>query len=750
MATINGGPGNDILIGGNDADVIFGQGNNDRLIGAGGNDKLNGGTGRDFLEGQEGDDFLDGGPEADVVFGGAGNDDLFGTDVGDNLQGGTGNDSYTIVADGVSVMEAADGGNDTVLSRTLGYTLPDNVENLTLLAGISVTGTGNALSNEITGNGAANSLQGLDGDDTISGRAGNDDLLGGGGNDLLKGDAGNDVLDGGEGNDTLIAVQTGDVLQGGAGDDTYYVSNTAAHIFEDPGDGVDRVVASESFALADQFENLTLSNTAGAIDGAGNTVNNEITGNDAANTLRGFGGNDRLLGAAGNDALEGGDGNDELQGGAGSDVMKGGGGDDLYFVSDVGDQVIEFADGGFEHVLSTVDFTLPDNVENLVLNGGSIGIGNDGGNSIGTNVGASVLKGLGGRDELNGGAGNDVLDGGIDDDVMNGNEGNDLYIADNENDLIQEHGVGDIDTVQSSVTYTLATNLEVLQLTGAGDINGTGNELNNTLTGNGGSNILDGGQGNDVIRGGAGNDTLIGGLGNDQLDGSAGADVLRGGAGLDTYTVDNIQDSIEESAGQGFDSVYSRVSYTLAANVEQLTLSGSAAINATGNGLSNGLTGNSAQNVLNGGMGNDTLNGSGGADILLGGEGNDVFLFDALDLSISGTRWDGGNGSDTLRFISSGKSFDLTGLSDERAIGIEIVDLAGTGDNKMTFNASDLKALSDTDALRIDGNAGDAATIVDSGWTSGADLSFGQNLYHTFFNAGATLLIDSDVTAAFA
>ncbi len=116
---------------------------------------------------------------------------------------------------------------------------------------------------------------------------------------------------------------------------------------------------------------------------------------------------------------------------------------------------------------------------------------------------------------------------------------------------------------------------------------------------------------------------------------------------------------------------------------------------------------------------------------------------------LAGTRWDGGTGSDTLRFSGGGKLLDLVTLSDERAIGIEIVDLSGSGDNKLAFSANDLKALSDTDALRIDGNAGDVATIVDSGWTAGADLSFGQNLYHSFFNAGATLLIDSDVTAAF-
>ncbi len=738
MAIFNGSAGNDIFIGGQGADVLRGFGNNDRLVGGGGDDTIEGGTGRDFLEGQDGNDFLDGGSEADQLFGGAGNDQLIGTDVGDRLEGGTGNDRYVVFDTGVSVVETAGGGVDTVVQRVLGYTLPEQVENLEMFSG--TVGIGNTLDNSITGNESGNSLQGLEGNDFLSGAAGDDDLLGGAGVDRLEGGAGNDLLDGGAdddflfggaGNDTLHGAQTGDSLDGGAGEDTYIVSNTFVRVAEDAGGGLDRVVASASYTLADQVENLSLSNTAGAIDGAGNALNNDIIGNDAANTLQGLDGNDRLLGAAGDDTLDGGGGNDELQGGAGNDAMKGGTGDDLYFVSEAGDQVIEFADEGFEHVFSTVDFTLPDNVENLVLNGGSVGIGNDDRNGIGTNVGASVLKGLGGQDELNGGAGNDVLDGGTEDDIMNGNEGNDLYIVDDENDLIQENGVGDIDTVQSSASYALSANLEVLQLTGIGDVNGGGNELNNTLTGNSGNNVL------------------AGGLGNDQLDGGAGVDILRGGAGIDTYTVDNAQDLIEENAAEGMDSVRSSVSYTLAANVEQLTLSGSAAINATGNALSNGLTGNSGQNVLGGGAGNDTLNGSGGADILLGGEGNDVFLFDALDLSISGTRWDGGSGGDTVRFISSGKSFDLTGLSDERAIGIEIVDLTGSGNNKLAFSANDLKALSDTDALRIDGNTGDVANIVDTGWTPGADLSFGQNLYHTFFNAGATLLIDSDVTAAF-
>jgi trimeric autotransporter adhesin len=757
MAGIFGGPGNDILIGGNGADVIRGEGNNDRLIGGGGDDNIDGGPGRDFLEGQDGNDILDGGSGVDQLFGGAGNDELIGTDAGDRLEGGTGDDRYVVFDTGVSVVETAGGGVDTVVQGVLGYTLPDQVENLELFSGI--VGIGNALDNRITGNESGNTLQGLEGNDYLAGAGGDDDLQGGAGVDVLEGGAGNDVLDGGAdddvleggtGNDTLLGAQTGDWLDGGAGDDIYNVSNAFVRVIEAAGGGVDRVVASVSYTLADQVENLSLSSTADAVDGTGNALDNELTGNDAANTLQGLDGSDHLIGAAGKDTLDGGGGNDELQGGAGSDVMKGGTGDDLYFVSEVGDQVIEFADEGFEHVISTVDFTLPDNVENLVLNGGSVGIGNEGANSIGTNVGASVLKGLGGQDELNGGAGADLLDGGTGDDVMNGNGGNDLYIVDNEGDLIQEHGVGDIDTVQSTVSYALSANLEVLQLTGAGAIDGTGNELNNTLTGNSANNALSGGFGNDTLRGNAGADTLIGGAGNDSLDGGTGADVLRGGSGNDRYVVDNASDTIEENALEGIDSVLSSISHSLAAGVENLTLSGAAAINATGNTSHNILTGNSGQNVLSGGAGNDTLSGGSGADVLLGGAGNDSFAFDALDLSIAGTRYDGGAGSDALRFSGGGKLLDLTSLSDERAIGIEIVDLTGNGNNKLAFSANDLKALSDTDALRIDGNAGDVATIADAGWTPGADLSFGQNLYHTFFHAGATLLIDSDVTAAFA
>jgi Ca2+-binding RTX toxin-like protein len=111
------------------------------------------------------------------------------------------------------------------------------------------------------------------------------------------------------------------------------------------------------------------------------------------------------------------------------------------------------------------------------------------------------------------------------------------------------------------------------------------------------------------------------------LNGGAGADTLAGGVGNDTYAVDNLGDVVTENLNEGTDRVNASLSWTLGANLENLTLTGTAAINGVGNERNNQLTGNGASNVLTGGMGNDTLNGGAGADILDGGNGNDTYLF---------------------------------------------------------------------------------------------------------------------------
>ena len=136
-----------------------------------------------------------------------------------------------------------------------------------------------------------------------------------------------------------------------------------------------------------------------------------------------------------------------------------------------------------------------------------------------------------------------------------------------------------------------------------------GSNFNDDLTGNAGHNVLTGRAGNDILRGWSGADTMIGGLGND------------------TYLVENVGDIVTENLNQGTDTVSSRLTYTLPANVEKLILTGTSAINGTGNGLANVITGNSAVNRLNGGSGNDTLDGGLGNNRLTGGTGNDIFKF---------------------------------------------------------------------------------------------------------------------------
>ena len=189
-------------------------------------------------------------------------------------------------------------------------------------------------------------------------------------------------------------------------------------------------------------------------------------------------------------------------------------------------------------------------------------------------------------------------------------------MVDSATDVVTESSGGGTDTVNASVTFTLGGNVENLVLTGTGNINGTGNALDNTLTGNTGNNVLDGG---------------------------TGADTMIGGAGDDIYTVDNTGDVVTENPGEGNDTVNASVTYTLGANVENLVLTGTSGRLGTGNTLDNTLTGNSANNTLNGGDGVDTLQGAAGNDTLNGGVGNDTARFSGTRADYSLTAGTGGS-----------------------------------------------------------------------------------------------------------
>jgi Ca2+-binding RTX toxin-like protein len=370
-----------------------------------------------------------------------------------------------------------------------------------------------------------------------------------GGNDTITAGGGADTLSGGAGNDTLI---------GGAGNDTY-VNPTGDVITELGGGGTDTVESDVTFTLSgrQQVENLTLTGS-GNINATGNSYANVLTGNSGDNRLDGGTGNDTLIGGLGNDTyvnptgdvitelaaggsdtvessvtfslasiaqvenltltglgdanatgnalanvLTGNVGNNRLEGGGGADTLIGGAGNDTY-VNSQGDTITELAGGGVDTIESGVTASLAAiaQVENLTLTGAANA--NAAGNTLG-NV-------------LTGNSGNNILNGGYGVDTMIGGAGNDIYYVDHAGDVTTELFNQGKDLVSASVSHTLRANIENLNLSGTGNIDGNGNTGANLINGNSGNNILRGYEGSDTLNGGAGNDILLGGTSTDYLN----------------------------------------------------------------------------------------------------------------------------------------------------------------------------------------------------------------------------------------
>lgn len=813
------------------ADQIYGTATADSISGGGGADSLYGLEGNDTLDGGDGDDTLDGGTGADVMVGGVGNDTYVVDEVGDTvaempgsgndsvtasitfalsadfenltlsgaaaingtgngannaiagnsadnildggagndtLSGGAGNDIYVVDSTLDVVTEAANAGTDLIQAGVT-WVLPVNVENLTLTGATAINATGNASANVLRGNAGDNVINGAAGADAMFGGAGNDTFvvdaaadtvtelagegldvvqsavaftlganienltlsgtsaIAGTGNSLdnqITGNSGNNTLTGGAGNDRVVGGGGTDTLVGGAGDDTMVVDGATDVVTELAGEGQDTVESTATFTLPVNVENLKLTGTA-AINGTGNTGNNVLTGNDAANTLNG---------------------------GAGSDVLDGGAGNDIYVVDVATDSVVELASAGTDLVQSAVSWILGNDLENLTLTGTAVlnGTGNGLNNLLTGNSAANVLDGKEGADSLVGGAGNDT------------------YVVDNASDVVTEAASSGTDTVQSSVTWTLATNIENLTLTGTSAIDGTGNTLVNQLLGNLANNTLNGGAGADTLVGGQGNDiyivdsagdvvtellaegtdtiqsavtytlpnnvegltltgtSAINGTGNAQdnyvtgnaganvLTGGQGNDVLGGGSGNDTYVVDAIGDVVVEALSAGTDLVQSTISWTLGDNVEQLTLTGGAAVNGTGNTLNNTLTGNAADNVLDGGDGSDTM---------IGGAGNDTYAVNATTDVVT-------------EAASAGTDTVLASVTLTLAANVENMTLTGTGAingtgnalaNALTGNVANNTLTGGEGNDTYDGATGND-TLVDASVTSADIYRWGLNL----------------------
>jgi Ca2+-binding RTX toxin-like protein len=488
------------------------------------------------------------------------------------------------------------------------------------------------------GGAAAETFNGTAGDDIAFGGGGNDVLNGNDGNDQLFGQAGNDTLNGGAGNDILNGGAGNDILNGGTGNDTFNYTI---------GDGVDTVNG-----------------------GAGSDTMN-ITGRATIDDTLNVTFNGTVL-----TAFEGGTANIAGVESVTADLLTSaplGSGDTLNYAAASAAVTVNLATG------TASGFTSITNIENVSGGSGADTLtGNDLANLLSGNAGADTLSGGLGNDTLDGGGGNDTLDGGLGNDTMSGGTGDDTYVVDAAGDVVTELAGGGTDTVQTTLaSYTLGANVENLTFTGAGTFSGTGNTLNNTITG---------GAGNDTLTGLAGNDTLNGGAGDNTLDGGLGNDTMVGGAGDDTYVVDAAGDAVIEAATAGTDTVRSSVTFTLANNFENLTLTGTGNINGTGNGGANTITGNDGNNTLSGGagidtliggLGNDTLNGNGDNDILNGGAGNDTM--------------DGNAGNDVFVFGVGSGNDTINGFDANPAPGVldqDLLDISARGITAATFAGS--------------------------------------------------------------
>ncbi|MGH6690493.1 MAG: hypothetical protein ACREF4_07430, partial [Gammaproteobacteria bacterium] len=765
------------------------------------------------------------------IVGNAGANVIDGREGADVMEGGGGNDTYHVDSSGDVVTEFAGGGSgDTVLSQ-LSDALGEEVENLTLVGPDALSGTGNALNNRLDGtqSTAANVLAGGLGDDTYVLGAGDTALenpgegvdtivtsegytlgetlenltLTGGLALTATGTAVNNVLDGSQNS----AANT---LIGGLGDDTYVVDGSDL-IVENPGEGVDTVVASTQYVLAANLENLTLGET--AANGAGNAGDNVLTGNALDNVLDGAAGADILRGLYGNDAyviddvgdtidetdpVWGGDTwgtdtvrssisyvlddrlenlvligaaatsgtgnafNNRLDGSqnAAANTLIGGLGYDTYVVDGL-DSVIEVADDeAIDTVESAWTYALPANVETLILTGTAAvdGTGNESANTLTGNAAANTLDGGAGADTLSGGAGDDT------------------YVVDDPGDVVTENAGEGTDTIVSSMTRTLPSNVENLTLTGSAAINGTGNSLANVLRGNSAANTLAGRQGNDsyyVSTGdtvtessnqgtdsvyadvswtlganqenltllGAGDinatgnslaNVLTGNAGHNTLSGGAGADQMAGGGGDDVYVVANAGDGVTENADEGIDTVQSSVTHALAANLENLTLTGSSAIHGIGNGLNNVLIGNSAGNTLTGNGGDDWLDGGSGSDTLRGGTGDDTYV---VAQSGDVVTENADEGTDSVR----------TSITYTLGSNVENVILTGTAAINGTGNTLANRLIGNSANNTLTGNAG--ADTLEGG--AGSDTlagGTGNDAYRLGRGSGTDTVVESDAT----
>ena len=591
-----------------------------------------------------------------------GNDTLVSNSGIDTLIGGVGNDTF-ILNNPLDVVLDTAGIATIIYQSSLNFTLPANVNTLTLQGSSAIVATGNS------------------------------------GNDFITANSGTDTLIAGNGNDTLVSGLGAaiDSLVGGTGNDLFVVNNASDVVSVGSIHGVDTIQSSVSYTASANVANLTLIGTS-ALTATGNALSNVLTANSGNDTLVAGAGVATLIGGSGNDTFIVNSANDVIQNASavtnntlqssvsntlmanvntlvltgvgnlmgmansandtlisntGVDTLVGGAGNDTFVISNANDLVQDTSTSATNSILSSVSYTLPTNVNAITLTGTAALVATG-------NLGNDLLIANSGADTLIAGNGNDTLVSGSSTQVNSlvGGTGNDLFIVNYASDVVSVGAAHGADTLQSSVSFTLPTNVNTLTLTGSANLIGAAVSGSNSITGN------------------AGNDVLIAGSGNDTLVAGSGIDTLMGGAGSDTFVINNVADVLQSLSSVG-NRVLSSVNYTMPTNVVALILTGTANLQATGNAQTDQITANA---------GNDTLTAGTGVATFFSGYGNDVFVVNNSSDQVVGSSSGLKYGVDTIQssvnysLSSSVNNLLLTGNA----------NLSGTGNNTGTKNSGDL------------------------------------------------------------
>jgi Ca2+-binding RTX toxin-like protein len=350
--------------------------------------------------------------------------------------------------------------------------------------------------------------------------------------------------------------------------------------------------------------------------------------------------------------------------------------------------------------------------------------------NVGIARGSVIENAIGGEgaDTITGNAANNILDGGVDtvSDTLIGGAGDDSFYVRTTSDVVVEVLSGGADTVFAQVTHSLSANadVEVLRATDANSTNAmnlSGSSVAQTIIGNNGANIL---------RGFAGADLILGNAGSDAIEGGTGIDTMDGGTGSDTYYADESADLIIESTADlaigGYDTVNfngTSGTFVLGANIERLNLTGSFAINGTGNELNNLMFGNAASNVIVGNEGHDIIDGAGGSDFMFGGIGDDTYYVNLTTDSITESNLSVAiGGLDTVYFNGTSGTYILNTY-------IENMVLAGTSAISVIGNSSKNSLTGNNGSNTLSGLGG--TDTINGG--AGADTMLGGDASDTYY-----------------